>query len=163
MKNIFQRGTEDHQKAYEKMPIIAAAKSFQSCLTLCDSLDCISPGSSVLGILQARILDGSHALLQEILLTQELNPGLLCCRQILYHLSHQRNSCRSSVSSVTQPCPTLCDPMNCSTPGFPVYYQLLELVQTHIHRVSDAIQQSHPLLSPSPPAFNLSWHQGLFQ
>ena len=135
----------------------------QSCLTLCDSLDCISPGSSVLGILQARILDGSHALLQEILLTQELNPGLLCCRQILYHLSHQRNSCRSSVSSVTQPCPTLCDPMNCSTPGFPVYYQLLELVQTHIHRVSDAIQQSHPLLSPSPPAFNLSWHQGLFK
>ena len=63
----------------------------QSCLTLCDSLDCISPGSSVLGILQARILDGSHALLQEILLTQELNPGLLCCRQILYHLSHQRS------------------------------------------------------------------------
>ena len=71
---------------------------------------------------------------------------------------------RSSVpcSSVTQPCPTLCNPTKCSTPGFPVHYQIPEL-QTHVHRVSDAIQPSHPLLSPSPPAFNLSQHQGLFQ
>ena len=50
-------------------------------------------------------------------------------------------------------CPTLCDPMDCSTPGFPVHHQLPKLTQTHIHRVSDAIQPSHPLLSPSPPAF----------
>ena len=112
----------------------------QSCLTLCDSMDCISPGSSFLGILQARILDGSHALLQEILLTQGSNPGLLCCRQILYRLSHQRNPCRSSVSSVTQSCPTLCDPMDCSMPGFPVHHQLLELAQTHVYQVGDAIQ-----------------------
>ena len=56
---------------------------------------------------------------------------------------------------------TLCDPMDCSTPGFPVHHQLPELTQTHVHRVSDAIQSSHPLLSPSPPAFNLSQHQGL--
>ena len=66
-------------------------------------------------------------------------------------------------SSVTQLCPTLCDPMNCNTPGLPVYHQLLEFTQTHVHWVSDAIQPSHPLSSPSPPAFNLSQHQGLFQ
>ena len=59
-------------------------------------------------------------------------------------------------SSVAQSCPTLCNPMDCSAPGFPVHHQLLELAQTHVHRVSDAFQQSHPLLSPSPPAFNLS-------
>ena len=55
-------------------------------------------------------------------------------------------------SSVAQSCPTLCDPMNCSTPGLPVHHQLLEFTQTHVHRVSDAIQPSHPLSSPSPPA-----------
>ena len=63
---------------------------------------------------------------------------------------------------VTQSCPTLCDPMDCSTPGFPVHHQIQELAQTHVHQVSDAIQLSHPLSSPSPSAFNLSQHQGLF-
>ena len=57
----------------------------------------------------------------------------------------------------------LCDPMDCSTTGLPVHHQLLEFTQTHVHWVSDAIQPSHPLLSPSPPAFNLSQHQGLFK
>ena len=66
------------------------------------------------------------------------------------------------LSSVAQSCPTLCDPMDCSTPGFPVHHKLLELTQTHVHRVGDAIQPSHPLSSPSPPTFNLSQHQGLF-
>ena len=66
-------------------------------------------------------------------------------------------------SSVTQSCPTLCDPMNCSTPGLPVHHQLPEFTQTHVHRVSDAIQPSHPLASPSPPAPNPSQHQSLFQ
>ena len=65
-------------------------------------------------------------------------------------------------SSVAQSCLTLCDPMDCSTPGFPVHHQLLELAQTHVHCISDAIQTSHPLSSPSP-AFNLTQHQGLFQ
>ena len=65
--------------------------------------------------------------------------------------------------SVTQSCLTLCDPMNHSTPGFPVQHQLPESTQMHIHWVSDVIQPSHPLLSPSPPALNLSQHQGLFQ
>ena len=66
-------------------------------------------------------------------------------------------------SSVTQSCPTLCNPMNCSTPGLPVHHQLLEFPQTHVHRVSDAIQPSHPRSSPSPPAPNPSQHQSLFQ
>ena len=66
-------------------------------------------------------------------------------------------------NSVSQSCPTLCDPMNHSTPGLPVHHQLPEFTQTHVHWVSDAIQLSHPLSSPSPPAPNLSQHQGLFQ
>ena len=66
-------------------------------------------------------------------------------------------------SSVTQLCPTLCNPMNRRTPGLPVHHRLPESTQTHVHRVSDAIQPSHPLLSPSPPAPNPSQHQGLLQ
>ena len=66
-------------------------------------------------------------------------------------------------SSITQLCLTLCDPMDCGTPDFPVHHQLLELAQTQVHQVEDAIQPSCPLSSPSPPAFNLSQHQGLFQ
>ena len=65
--------------------------------------------------------------------------------------------------SVTQSCPTLCNPVDCSTPGLPVHHQLQKFTRTHVHWVSDAIQPFHPLLSPSPPAFNLSQHQGLFK
>ena len=68
-----------------------------------------------------------------------------------------------SISSVAQSCPILCDPMDCSMLGFPGHHQLLELEQTHVHRVADVIQLSHPLLCPFPPACNLSQHQGLFQ
>ena len=67
------------------------------------------------------------------------------------------------ISSVAQLCMTLCDPMDCSTPGSSVHHQLPELAQIHVHQVSDAIQPSYPLLSPSLPTFNLSQHQGLFQ
>ena len=67
----------------------------------------------------------------------------------------------SSVQSFTQV--QLCDPMNCNMPGFPIYQQPLELAKTHVHWVSDAIQPSHPLSLPSPPAFTLSQHQSLFQ
>ena len=66
-------------------------------------------------------------------------------------------------SSVAQLCPTLCDPMNRSTPGLPVHHQLREFTQTHAHRIGDAIQPSHPLSSPFPPVPNPSQHQGLFQ
>ena len=71
--------------------------------------------------------------------------------------------CCCCCCSVAQSYPTLCNPMDCSTPGFPVLYHLSELAQTHVHWVSDAIQPSHPLSSPSPPALSLSQHQGLFQ
>ena len=76
--------------------------------------------------------------------------------QITYYLSVQ-------FSSVTQSCPTLGDPMNCSMAGLPVHHQLPEFTQTHVHWLSDAIQPSHPLSSPFPPTFNLSQHQGLFK
>ena len=66
-------------------------------------------------------------------------------------------------SSVAQLCPTFYDPINCSMPGLPVHHQLLESTQTHVHQVGDAIQPSHPLSSPSPPAPNPSQHQGLFK
>ena len=72
-------------------------------------------------------------------------------------------SCAFQFSSVTQSCTTLCNPMNHSTPGLPVHHQLPEFTQTNVHRVGDAIQPSHPLSSPSPPAPNPSQHQSLFQ
>ena len=70
---------------------------------------------------------------------------------------------RSQFSSAAQSCPTLCDPLDSSAPGFSVHHQLPELAQTHVHWGDDAIQPSYPLSSPSPPALNLSQHQGLFQ
>ena len=78
-------------------------------------------------------------------------------------IAQERRQSVSSISSVTQLCPTLCDPMNRSMPGLPVHHQLPEFTQTHGHQVSDAIQPSHPLSSPSPPAPNPSQHQSLFQ
>ena len=78
------------------------------------------------------------------------------------HFAWQNNKVILFFSSVTQLYLTLCDPMDCSIPGFPVHHQLPELTQIHVHRVGDAIQPSHPLPSPSSPAFSLSQHQGLF-
>ena len=78
-------------------------------------------------------------------------------------VSYNEHLCMSLFSSVAQLCLTFCDPMDCSMPGFPVHHQLRELTQTHVHRVGDVVQPSHPLLSPSPPALNLSQHQSLFQ
>ena len=71
--------------------------------------------------------------------------------------------CTRSYCSVAKPSPTLCDPMDCGMPGFPVFHYLPEFVQTHVHWISDAIQPSHSLSPASPPALNLSKHQGLFQ
>ena len=81
----------------------------------------------------------------------------------LEHASPRSTFYSVQFSSVAQSCPTLCDPMDCSTPGFPVHHQLPEFTQTHVDWVGDAIQPSHPLSSPSPPTFNLSQHQGLFK
>ena len=91
---------------------------------------------------------------------QALAPRALGAGQIAQYLMQ---TIIHQIRSVAQFCLTLCDPMNCRTPGLPVHHQLLEFTQTHVHRVSDAIQPSHPLLSPSPSAPNPSQHQGLFQ
>ena len=84
----------------------------------------------------------------------------MVCWFLLYNIMNQLSV---QFSSVTQSCLTLCDPMNCSTPGLPVHHQLPEFTQTHVHWVGDAIQPSHPLSSPSPPALNLSQHERLFK
>jgi len=89
--------------------------------------------------------------------SHEIKRSLLLGRKVMTNLSSVQ------FSSVAQSCPTLCNPMNRSTPGLPVYHQLPEFTETHVHRVSDAIQPSHPLSSPSPPAPNPSQHQSLFQ
>ena len=106
---------------------------------------------------------GSLSLLQGIFPTQGLNAGLPHCRWILYQLSHKGSPIKWTVqfSSVAQSCPTLCDPMNYSTLGLPVHHHVPEFTQTHVHRVGDAIQPSHPLSSPFPPAPNPSQHQSL--
>ena len=90
---------------------------------------------------------------------------LLCFKvsQYVIFLNADKLLSCCKVRSVAQSCPTLWDPMGCNTPGFPVHHQLPELAQTHVHWVNDEIQPSHPLSSPSPPFFNLSQHQGLFQ
>ena len=87
----------------------------------------------------------------DCILIWRLGWGKLCL--------HTPSDCSVQFSSVTQSCPTLCDPMNRSTPGLPVHHQLPEFTQTHVHRVGDAIHPSHPLSSPSPPAPNPSQHQ----
>ena len=97
-------------------------------------------------------------------------PGTLCNtrggkpakRLDILHSSIFKNK-DFQFSSVTQSCPTLCDPMNHKMPGLPVHHKLPEFTETQVHRVSDAIQPSHPLASPSPPAPNPSQHQSLFQ
>ena len=88
-----------------------------------------------------------------------------CSHEIKRRLLRGRKVMNKPVqfSSVAQSCPIICDPMNCSMPGCPIHCQLPESTQTHVHWVGDVIQPSHPLLSPSPPALNLSQHQGLLK
>ena len=93
----------------------------------------------------------------------EERPTLLPAPPWKWESTEQNRVSSFQFSSVACLCPTLCDPMNHSTPGLPVHHQLLEFTQTHAHRVSDVIQASHPLSSPSPPAPNPSQHQGRFQ
>ena len=88
---------------------------------------------------------------------RSMRSGYAVCWPTHFQLARIHNSkLPLDFSSVTQSCPTFCKPMDCSTPGLPIHHQPPELAQTHVHQVSDAIQPSHPLLSPSPPAFNLS-------
>ena len=142
-------------------PCAAEAKSLQSCPSLCDCVDCSLLGSSVHRDFPGKNSGmGWHFLLQGIFPTQGLN---LHWQADSLPLRHQGSPlmCFSSVhfSSATQSCPTLCDPMNRNMPSLPVHHQLSEFTQAHVHRVSDAIQPSHPLSSSSPPAPNPSQHQ----
>jgi len=102
-----------------------------------------------------------------LILVTAIAPNIQTSKlQIRWHISTvllDTHEVSVQFSSVAQSCPTLCDPMNRSTPGLPVHHQLPEFTQTHVHRVSDTIQPSHPLSSPSPPAPNPSQHQSLFQ
>ena len=91
------------------------------------------------------------------------SPGVKTPVKVEFKKTNGKQLSSVQVSSVTKSCPTLCDTMDCSTPGFPVHHQLPELAEAHVPQVSDAIQPSHLLFSPSPLAFNLSQHQGLFQ
>ena len=96
--------------------------------------------------------------------TTILFSNITYCRSSLFpHCIPLPSFSSVQFTSVTQLCPTVCHPMDYSMPGLPVPHQLLEFTQTHVHWVTDAIQPSHPLSSPSPPTFNLSQHQGLFQ
>ena len=107
---------------------------------------------------------GRHQLLASVtnLITFGAHSFLFTLLLHLYSACHPLFFC-IQFSSVAQSCPTLCDPMNCSMPGLPVHHQLPESTQTRVQWVGDAIQPSHPLSSPSPPALNLAQHQGLSQ
>ena len=134
--------------------VFAVVVQSLSCVQLCNTMDCTCqlPLSSTI----------SQSLLKFMYV------------RILIHIYRDKDGSKpwnplqkliiSSVqfSSIVQSCPTLCDPMNHSMPGLPVHHQLPEFTQTHIHWVSDAIQPSHPLSSPSPPAPNPSQHQNIF-
>ena len=158
-------------------------KSLQSCPNMCDPIDSSPPGSPIPGILQARTLEWV-AISFSNAWKWKVNVKLLSCIRLLatpwtaacqtpLSIRFSRQEYWSGVplpsrnllqySSVTQSCPTLCDPMNHSSPGLPVHHRLPEFTQTHIHRVRDTIQPSHLLSSPSPPAPNPSQHQSLFQ
>ena len=132
-------------------------KVSKSCPSLSDPMD-----YTVRGILQAKILEWVAFPFSRGSPQSRNQTEISCIAGRFFTSWATREALIGLVNSVSQLCLTLCDPMDCSTPGFPVHHQLLEATQTHIHCVSDAIQPSHPLLSPSL-AFNLSLHQGLFQ
>ena len=145
----------------------------QSCPTLCDPIDYSPPGSSAHGFLQARILElvaipfsrGSSQPRDQIQVSCIAARcfTIWATREARLGIHHLIKSLTVQFSSVAQSCPTLCNPIDCSMPGLPVHHHFLEFTQTLVHWVGDAIQPSHPLSSPSPPAFNLSQHQGLFK
>ena len=134
----------------ERLSAVQFTSVAQSCPTLCDPMYCSTLGFPVLHCLQSLL---KLMPIESMMLSNHL---ILSCPLLLLP------SIFPSIqfSSVAQSCPTLCDPMDCSTSDFPVHHQLSELTQTHDHQVSDAIQPSHPLSFPSP-AFSLSQHQDL--
>ena len=136
----------------------------QLCPTLGDPMDCSMLGFPVLhylpGLLKLRsiasMMPSNHPILYHSLL-------LLSSIFLSIRVFSNESVLHIRFSSVAQSCPTLGDPMDCSTPGLHIHHQLLEFTQTHVHWIGGAIQPSHPLSCPFPPAFNLSQHQGLFQ
>ena len=138
-------------------------KVIQSCPTLCDPLD-----DTVHGILQARILEAfpfsrGFSQLRDRTQISGIAGGFFtswATKEVCYSdnklLKVDEMGVYMFLSLVTQSCPTLCDSMDCSTLGLPAHHQPLEFTQTHVHWVGDAIQLSHPLSSPSPPAFSLA-------
>ena len=145
---------------FHRYCVCAYAKSLQSCPTLCDPRAHQAP--LPMGFSRQEYGGGLPCPPPGDLPDPDIEPVSLRQEDSL-PLAPPGSPSISSVqfSSVAQSCPTLCDPM--STPGLPVHHQLLEFTQTHIHRVRDAIQPSHPRSSPSPPAPNPSKHQSLFQ
>ena len=135
---------------------LSAAVKPQFCQSVLNSLESIPKWGVCFMCMVNTFLCSKHKLWRKF-------PGCSHDFSTLFHLSAMKGIIKNQFSSVAQLCPTLCDPMDCSMPGFPVHHQLQELAQIHVHQVADAIQPSHPLSSPSPPAFNLAPHQGLFQ
>ena len=146
----------------------------QLCPTLCDPMNCSTPGLPVHHQLPELTRTHVHRVSDAIQPSHPLSPPSPPALNPSQHQSLFQgvNSSHEvakvlewsvQFSSVAQSCLTLCNPINRSTPGLPVHHQLPEFTQTHVHRVSDAIQPSHPLSSPSPPALNPSQHQSLFQ
>ena len=133
-----------------------------------DNVKC--PNIQIIGVLEEEDKKKGHEkILEEIIVENFSKMGKETATQVEETQSLKQDKPKakhpSSVqfSSVAQSCPTLCNPKNCSTPGLPVHHQLPEFTQTHVHRVSDAIQPSHSLSAPSPPTPNHSQHQTLFQ
>ena len=153
LQKYVNRELPDVQAGFRKGRRVQFSLVTQSCPTLCNPMNCSTPGLPVhhqlLEFTQTRVHRVSDAIQPSHPLSSPSPPAL--------------NLSQHQFSSVAQSCPTLCDPMNCSTPGLPVHHQLPEFTQTRVHRVSDTIQPSHPLSSPSPPAPNPSQHQSLFQ
>ena len=159
--------------------IVQFSSVTQSCPTFYEPMDCITPGlpvftnsQSLLKLMPIElVMSANHLILcHPLLLLPTIVPSIrLFSNELILlirwpnHWAFSFNISSVQFSSVNQLCRTLCDPMNCSMPGLSVHHQLLEFTQTHVYRVSDAIQTSHPWSSPSPPALNLSQHQGLFK
>ena len=157
-ENIDPKWTKPYSGSFIVVELLSHVRLF------CNSVEHILPCSSAHGIFPGKntrevIISFSRGSFQP-----RDQTGVSCIgRWILYHWATREASAKVQLSSVTQSCLTLCDPMNYSMPGLPVHHQLLEFTQTHFHQVGDTIQPSHPLPSPSPPAPNPSQHQSLFQ
>jgi len=139
------------------MPLLGPPLATPSNQTTGQETDCAGPLSGPQLTTRQRIcIEDSHK--------RAFTGIITCAENTSYGLATPQHFPGTNIqfSSVAQLCPTLCDSEDCSMPGFPVHHQLPEFTQTHVHRVGNAIQPSHPLSSPSPPAFNLSQNQGFF-